>query len=412
MMNLNKEKENYYKMRQTLLLTTLVSILLIGCSAPVEKKGNEFLNEFSQSINDIDKSSSIGFISYFLESAKSELEENKLNFTEKEELSLEEIELLNLITRYDTIEKYLELSSYIDSRNQLALELAQGETWISENENPKKQLGLITFDDNEIVMVNRKKSYSFSYASDNYLFTNENGKEFLLDDVDGYLVMYTEFSNPHRFKKASPYEKIMGKWRGKWGNYFETYNVTLKLTEEGKGSIISKYRTIVLYPTRQKGNKYNFKDKDGYTYDFTFKGGKLYLTDKVTFSRIDKEESTDFTDIFNYPKYVAPPQSASTYSTSTESSSSPNASPSSASEDWDEMLDDYEEYIDQYIILYKKAMKGDQSAILEYGSMLEKAASLQASIKKAQSNNDLSTAQINRMMAIVTKMNNAMLEVK
>lgn len=101
------------------------------------------------------------------------------------------------------------------------------------------------------------------------------------------------------------------------------------------------------------------------------------------------------------------------YSSSDDSSDDSNESSenvaSSGSEDWDEMLDDYEEYVDEYIKFYKKAMKGDNSAMSDYPAMMEKATALQTSMGNAQSNNELSTTQIQRMMKIQTKMANAAL---
>ena len=76
------------------------------------------------------------------------------------------------------------------------------------------------------------------------------------------------------------------------------------------------------------------------------------------------------------------------------------------------MLDDYEEYVDEYIKFYKKAMKGDNSAMADYPAMMEKATALQTSMANAQSNNELSTTQIQRMMKIQMKMTNAALEMQ
>ncbi|MGV3705348.1 MAG: DUF6591 domain-containing protein [Arcticibacter sp.] len=74
------------------------------------------------------------------------------------------------------------------------------------------------------------------------------------------------------------------------------------------------------------------------------------------------------------------------------------------SEEWDQMLDEYEEYVDSYISFYKKAMKGDMSALASYPEMLEKAESLQKSIGNAHSSDQLSIRQITRMSEIQTKM--------
>lgn len=83
-------------------------------------------------------------------------------------------------------------------------------------------------------------------------------------------------------------------------------------------------------------------------------------------------------------------------------------SETSGSENYDKMLDDYDEYVTEYVKFYKKAMKGDQSAMSDYPAMMEKAANLQESMEKAQSNNQLSSSQIARMTKIQAKMLQAM----
>ncbi len=83
-------------------------------------------------------------------------------------------------------------------------------------------------------------------------------------------------------------------------------------------------------------------------------------------------------------------------------------SETSGSEDYDKMLDDYDEYVTEYVKFYKKAMKGDQTALAEYPEMMEKATKLQESMQEAQGNNQLSATQIGRMAKIQTKMLQAM----
>ena len=103
----------------------------------------------------------------------------------------------------------------------------------------------------------------------------------------------------------------------------------------------------------------------------------------------------------------------STTSTSSQKGlNSSTSSTNSGSKDWDKMLDDYDDYVDEYIKFYKKAMNGDQSAMSEYPALMEKATNLQKSMEKAQNNNELSTAQVNRMMKIQTKMANAAMEMQ
>ncbi len=75
--------------------------------------------------------------------------------------------------------------------------------------------------------------------------------------------------------------------------------------------------------------------------------------------------------------------------------------------DWDNILDEYENYVNDYISLYKKAMNGDTSALSEYTNMLKNAEKLQKSLEKAKKGNTLSKTQMNRMLKIQNKMLNA-----
>lgn len=80
--------------------------------------------------------------------------------------------------------------------------------------------------------------------------------------------------------------------------------------------------------------------------------------------------------------------------------------------EWDEMLNDYEDYVDEYIKFYKMAVEGELSAMSQYTALMQKATALQQSIVKAQNNNELNTTQIQRMMKIQIKMTNAALEMQ
>lgn len=85
--------------------------------------------------------------------------------------------------------------------------------------------------------------------------------------------------------------------------------------------------------------------------------------------------------------------------------SNSSSSSSSSNEDWDEVLDSYESYIDQYIKLLKKANNGDMSAMTEYASMMGKATDL--SNKMSNAGSELSTTQMSRFMKMQTKLASA-----
>jgi hypothetical protein len=76
--------------------------------------------------------------------------------------------------------------------------------------------------------------------------------------------------------------------------------------------------------------------------------------------------------------------------------------------DYDKVLDDYDQYVTEYVKFYKKAMKGDNSAMSEYPIIMEKATELQKSMEEAQGNNELSIEQSRRMSEIQNKMLKAM----
>lgn len=75
------------------------------------------------------------------------------------------------------------------------------------------------------------------------------------------------------------------------------------------------------------------------------------------------------------------------------------------STNWDKVLDEYESYVNQYIVLMKKAQNGDMSAINEYAEMLEKAESFADKLENAD--DAMTPAQMARYTKITAKMTQA-----
>lgn len=75
---------------------------------------------------------------------------------------------------------------------------------------------------------------------------------------------------------------------------------------------------------------------------------------------------------------------------------------STASNDFDEVLDSYEEYVDQYVSYMKKAANGDMSALAEYPALMEKAQ--EVSKKLEDSKDEMTAAQASRYVQITNKM--------
>lgn len=80
----------------------------------------------------------------------------------------------------------------------------------------------------------------------------------------------------------------------------------------------------------------------------------------------------------------------------------------SSNSNYDELLKSYENYIDQYIRLLKKAKNNDMSALSEYPSMMKKAQDLQSKIGNVQG--QLNSSQIHKFAKLQEKLANAALE--
>ena len=87
---------------------------------------------------------------------------------------------------------------------------------------------------------------------------------------------------------------------------------------------------------------------------------------------------------------------------SADVSESGDEASASGSEDWDSLLKSYEEYVDKYISLTKKASKGDMSAMAEYPELMEKAQGFADKMENAK--DDMSASQWARYMKITNKM--------
>jgi CHASE3 domain sensor protein len=72
----------------------------------------------------------------------------------------------------------------------------------------------------------------------------------------------------------------------------------------------------------------------------------------------------------------------------------------------DEMLDEYEKYVDRYIAAMKKSKSGDKSAAVEYIKLADQARKLADKIEKVK--DDMSAAQAARYVKITQKMAKAM----
>lgn len=84
-----------------------------------------------------------------------------------------------------------------------------------------------------------------------------------------------------------------------------------------------------------------------------------------------------------------------------------NCSKKSLTNKWDKCLDDYENYIIEYIKQYKKSLKGNGISLSKYPYMKAKAEALCEQLNNAQNKDLLSEKQLKRIAKIQMKMVNA-----
>ena len=72
------------------------------------------------------------------------------------------------------------------------------------------------------------------------------------------------------------------------------------------------------------------------------------------------------------------------------------------SEDWDTLLQSYEQFVDKCIVLVKKAAKGDMSALLDYPALLQKTQELGEKLENAKG--EMPASQLERFTKIHMKM--------
>lgn len=75
---------------------------------------------------------------------------------------------------------------------------------------------------------------------------------------------------------------------------------------------------------------------------------------------------------------------------------------SAGSEDWDELLQSYEQYVNKYIVYMKKAAKGDVTALAEYPGLMKKAQEFAEKLDAARG--EMSASQLARYTKINMKM--------
>ncbi len=126
---------------------------------------------------------------------------------------------------------------------------------------------------------------------------------------------------------------------------------------------------------------------------------KLRLT-----SQIEDEEPDTPAPVVSSSVVEETKEASSSTEASTEASTS--VSSSSSGENWDEILDEYEAYVDKLASIYKKIKAGDMSAYSEYAGLMSSAESLSSKLSEAKGT--MTSSQWSRYNKILRKMTSAM----
>lgn len=95
----------------------------------------------------------------------------------------------------------------------------------------------------------------------------------------------------------------------------------------------------------------------------------------------------------------------STAGTVTAANTTVQATAEASAENWDVILNQYEQYVNKYIATLKKVQKGDPKAAADLASLAEKAQRLASKLENAEDN--MTAAQLARFNRIVQKMTKA-----
>lgn len=142
-------------------------------------------------------------------------------------------------------------------------------------------------------------------------------------------------------------------------------------------------------------------DEEEFTFIASFGNDDLYKT------VMDKATGLRLTDVSLYvePTYTG----TDTDSDVDESSSDASDTDEEVAEgdgDYDALLDSYEEFVDEYIALMKKAQNGDMDAVSQYATCMQKAQDVSEKLSKAQGS--MSAAQWARYGKILNKFTKAL----
>lgn len=386
----------------------ILVIFLNSCGPNIEELAKQNADNYLKDLSEIRKDQPLHNLVSKLNSVVYRNEQQINDLLSTQEIEAEDKEVFNQIISQNINDRIDDLSSYVQKKKKEGYNFMNEKKWIlKDKEEQNFYRGIFTVKDSTLTFLNIKGSYKISLGEKNEE-SEIDGSKITFEKLNDKELKIVQGTNSAVFVEAKDDDLILGKWSGSDRYLGQTAYFSLVVTSHTKGIFhlkadkSSKYKISV----KSSGNgKYYISDKGGsipLKYSDGFLRGKLPPF-KLNLKRTKSETAYSANSIFSgYTKEDSKNNQSQELSLNT----------TSGSKDWDKMLNDYEDYVVEYLKFYKKAMEGDYSAISKYPALMQKATALQQSIAKAQNDNELSATQVQRMLKIQIKMTNAALEMQ
>lgn len=312
----------------------------------------------------------------------------------------EQKELFDEAFDVNNVEIYHSLLEALTNKSLKSLEYIKGKWWInSENKDFKT---IFKIDNHAMSFLNLEHKVPYEIVNGKIIFEEENHIGALFFELQDSILMLKKADGTRvKYNEAISIEDlVLGNWYG------EEISLRRFHLEFRANNIL----TVFNRNTPDEPNKYKINGKK-----IQFNSGQ----DKWTITLpSDNRLAVDIAGTWEYlyfsrrPLYGEPKgldflfkNNDTQVKYTTSSNVTTTSSTSKSGNNWDSVLDDYEEYFDQYVKLLKKAKNGDVSALTEYAKMLEKAQSIGNKLERAKG--DLTANQSARFLKIQQKLLNA-----
>lgn len=384
-------------MKRNVFLLSLIIVFLSACTNPKET-AQKLLSEFSEDLKQIQNPQDMSIYNLDKHISRALYKLNRNRDKELSEFSNnEDIKLFNNFFKIETVKEYNDLINILTERNLNVINEIKDKYWIETN--TKHHYSIFKISSNDFSFLNLKNKFNYKIVNGNILCDNI---KLFLEIKSDHLYLIDENGKTKEFEKASIKHKLLGKWK-KYGTSGGQYNgIGYVFKKNGKGVDYGYSWDMISYS--MVGNKIKIVKKCSYG---DYKETCIY----VNRDKIKHEFGAEFYRLrFKGPhsiSYLINGDYEHPNEKSIKIEHSNATTNNNRTKDWDKILDDYEDYVNEYIKFYKKAMSGDMSALEKYPELLEKAEELEKSLQKAQDNNNLSSSQIKRISNIQNKIINA-----